>query len=93
MELEPSNNKPVRRGWRHFRCQECGHQWKWPSRDAFSPSGENCPRCHEWIHPHQSEVDATILCDKMGNLTVPWDWDGEAPNDPSSATRPKEDSK
>ncbi len=75
----------VRRGWRQFHCSECEHRWKWPSRDALSPSGENCPRCDEWCFPYHSEIDATIPCDDMGNLTVPWNWNGQAPNDPSSA--------
>lgn len=70
------SSKPVktRRGWRFFHCQECEHRWKWPSRDALSPSGENCPRCDEWCYPYNSEIDATIPCDNMGNLTVPHDW-------------------
>ena len=71
----------VRRGWRHFHCSECEHRWKWPSRDALSPSGENCPRCDEWCHPYHGEIDAKIPCDDMGNLTVLWNWPGEAPND------------
>lgn len=75
-----SLHRMVRRGWRHFHCSECGHRWKWPSRDALSPSGENCPRCDEWCHPYNSEIDATIPCDDMGNLTVPWNWNGQAPN-------------
>jgi len=70
----------VRRGWRHFHCSECEHRWKWPSRDALSPSGDNCPRCDEWCHPYNGEIDATIPCDDMGNLTVPWNWTGEALN-------------
>lgn len=77
-----TNPDVIRRGWRHFHCSECEHRWKWPSRDVFSPSGENCPRCYEWCHPYQVELDATIPCDNMGNLTVPWNWNGiEEPND------------
>ncbi len=71
----------VRRGWRFFHCGECEHRWKWPSRDALSPSGENCPRCDEWCHPFNHEIDASIPCDKSGNLTVPWNWQGNPPND------------
>ncbi len=63
---------------------DCEHRWKWPSRDALSPSGENCPRCDEWCFPYHSEIDATIPCDDMGNLTVPWNWTGQAPNSDSA---------
>lgn len=77
----PGSLHPVGlRGWRHFHCSECEHNWKWPNRDALSPSGENCPRCDEWCHPHNGEIDATIPCDAVGNLTVLWNWTGQAPN-------------
>lgn len=81
-----SMQRMVRRGWRHFHCSECEHRWKWPSRDALSPSGENCPRCDEWCFPYHSEIAATIPCDEMGNLTVPWNWTGEPPNGKAVAT-------
>ena len=67
----------VRRGWRHFQCPECDHRWKYPSRDAFSPSSEDCPRCNELCYPYNKEIDASIPCDSMGNLKVPWNWDGK----------------
>lgn len=34
-------------GFRYFRCDGCEHEWIEPSRDATSPSGEDC-RCGEW---------------------------------------------
>ena len=33
--------KPVP-GMRFFKCDECGYEWKEPSRDCLSPSGEPC---------------------------------------------------
>ena len=75
-----SQQQLVRRGWRFFHCGECEHRWKWPSRDALSPSGENCPRCNEWCHAFNHEIDASIPCDSSGNLTVPYDWQGKTPN-------------
>ena len=58
----------VRRGWRYFQCFECDYKWKLPTRDHISPSGEDCPKCHEWAVPYKSEPDATLKCDDMGNL-------------------------
>jgi hypothetical protein len=69
--------KPIK-GWRLFRCEECQHEWKLATRDYNSPSGENCPKCDEWEFPYFGEPDDSIPSDKMGNLTVPWDWNGEA---------------
>lgn len=79
-DLQKLHNKSavtVRRGWRYFHCGECEHRWKWPSRDALSPSGEDCPRCKVWVHPYNGEIDPAIPCDDSGNLTVPWNWSGE----------------
>src|SRR5207249_3887902 len=39
------DEQSVRRGWRSFLCADCGHDWAAPTRDCFSPSGENCPKC------------------------------------------------
>jgi hypothetical protein len=66
----PVPNPDVRRGWRAFRCDECGHEWEWPSRDRHSPSGEDCPKCHEWVFPHANRPDESLPCDSMGNLLV-----------------------
>lgn len=57
---------------RSFECDECGHKWEWPSRDRFSPSGENCPRCGEWLFPCGSREDASLPVDSSGNLMVAW---------------------
>lgn len=79
VESTPSEQRPavavhhlVRQGWRAFDCDECGHKWEWPSRDRFSPSGENCPKCGEWLFPCGNREDATLPVDKSGNLTVAW---------------------
>ena len=61
----------VRRGWRGFEC-DCGHKWEWPTRDRHSPSGENCPKCDEWVFPSSSRPDASLPCDKSGNLLFAW---------------------
>lgn len=58
----------VRRGWRHFRCDECSHEWDGKSRDAFSPSGEDCPKCGEWVTPEYGVSDESLPCDEFGNL-------------------------
>ncbi len=62
----------VQKGWRAFDCDECGRKWEWPSRDRFSPSGENCPDCGEWLFPHANRADETLPVDSMGNLQVAW---------------------
>lgn len=58
----------VRRGWRFFSCHGCGNEWKTASRDRFSPSGENCPKCEAWTFPHADVQDESLLVDKSGNL-------------------------
>jgi hypothetical protein len=62
----------VRQGWRAFECDECGHKWEWPSRDRFSPSGENCPECGEWLFPCGNREDASLPVDESGNLKIAW---------------------
>lgn len=67
-----SNHEP-RQGWRFFRCHECGHEWKEASRDAASPSGDDCPACmegweHSWVGPYRYEIDPSITVDRFGNL-------------------------
>lgn len=68
----------VRQGWRAFDCDECGRKWEWPSRDRFSPSGENCPDCGEWLFPHASRADETLPVDTMGNLLCSWNYEPNA---------------
>ena len=74
MGFRAMNN--IRRGWRYFTCDECGYSWKWPSRDCFSLSGEDCPRCNNNCIPNDNKVDESIPADKWGNLTVPYNWNG-----------------
>jgi hypothetical protein len=62
----------VRQGWRAFECDACGHKWEWPSRDRFSPSGENCPNCGEWLFPCGNREDASLPVDDSGNLKIAW---------------------
>lgn len=59
--------KQIRRGWRKFVC-ECGHEFELATRDCFSPSGESCLKCCEWVHPSEHRIDAGLACDTMGNL-------------------------
>jgi len=54
-------------GWRIFHCDACGEKWESASRDHASPSGEECP-CGEWIFPHESRADETLLRNEYGNL-------------------------
>lgn len=63
-----------RRGWRHFKCDECGVAWRAPSRDCFSPSGDGCVRCSEWVHPFDCQVDLGLEVDSSGNLINPPDY-------------------
>ena len=68
----------VRQGWRAFDCYECGRKWEWPSRDRFSPSGENCPDCGEWLFSHANRADEALPVDSMGNLQVAWNYEPNA---------------
>ncbi len=45
-----------RPGFRHFKCDECGREWLYPSRDVESPSGEDCT-CGAWIHPRPATTE------------------------------------
>lgn len=63
----------TRKGWRTFECTECNYRWEWPTRDRFSPSGENCPYCREWCTPCSNRPDSSLPVDDRGNLTVAWD--------------------
>lgn len=69
--IDPSVQSVVMCGWRFFECWECGEKWKSTSRDHASLSGEDCP-CGEFVLPCQSVMDASLPCDEMGNLTIPW---------------------
>lgn len=78
LDRKPEVVKFVQRGWRSFQCTECSHTWRWASRDAKSPSGENCPNCDEWCTPYNHVIDPSIPCDSSGNLTVRHDWMGNS---------------
>jgi len=58
----------VRRGWRTFLCDECGHHYEAATRDAMSPSGDTCPECNEVNFPTEYRIDAELPCDDYGNL-------------------------
>lgn len=58
----------VRRGWRTFLCDECGHHYEASTRDAISLSGDTCPECNELNFPTEYRIDAEIPCDDYGNL-------------------------
>jgi len=62
----------TRKGWRSFKCPECGNQWEWPSRDRFSPSGEDCLQCGEWVFPFANREDEALETDDYGNLRIAW---------------------
>lgn len=63
----------IRRGWRHFYCSDCDLRWWSATRDCFSHSKETCPtpECYAEVSPHDSDVDATLAVDRMGNLINP----------------------
>jgi hypothetical protein len=65
-----TDNPPrlVRRGWRTFRCDACGHHYEAATRDAMSPSGDTCPECSEVNFPCEYRIDADLPCDDYGNL-------------------------
>lgn len=63
--------KPIP-GYRYFECDMCGTEWKTPTRDHTSPSGEHCISCDNpnSVSPWSSEPVALPL-DANGNLTIP----------------------
>jgi hypothetical protein len=63
-----SMKRLVRRGWRSFLCDECGHHYEAATRDAMSPSGDTCPECNEANFPNEYRIDAELPCDASGNL-------------------------
>ena len=73
--LTTMDKNSIRRGWRSFLCDGCGHKFEWPTRDHRSPSGENCPECGGWVVPRDSWHDETLKVDDMGNLTYDLDID------------------
>lgn len=44
-------------GFRYFRCGECGCEWMKPSRDATSPSGDECSECGDWIMASEATTE------------------------------------
>jgi hypothetical protein len=74
VELAQANNICWRKGWRHFVCLTCGFRGKLPSRDCFSPSHEDCPNCHDSMHPAESEPDNSLECESSCNLKGPIRW-------------------
>jgi hypothetical protein len=54
-------------GWRFFQC-ECRYSWVDKSRDCTSPSGEDCPSCHEFVSPYKNEPHYEWPTDRNGNL-------------------------
>lgn len=61
------SRKPVP-GYRTFECAACLNTWKEKTRDCQSPSGENCPRCDEFVSPCEFEPHPEWPTDKSGNL-------------------------
>jgi hypothetical protein len=61
-------------GYRYFKCEECGHEWREPSRDCTSMSGEPCSNeeCTDifcsLIMPHKIEPHYEWPTDPFGNL-------------------------
>lgn len=57
----------IRHGWRIFVC-ECGEVWTEKSRDRFSPSGDNCETCSDWVTPFAGCESPATDVDSHGNL-------------------------
>ena len=63
----------VRRGWRAFKCEQCGLVFALPTRDHASQSVEDCPVCRANIascemQPIRSLPDPELKVDAHGNL-------------------------
>jgi len=67
-ELAEQEHICYRIGWRYFKCPECGNEWLLPTRDCFSPSGEDC-KCGEFASPYKSKQDLSLPHDDYCNLT------------------------
>ena len=71
MSDTPETDSPPRlvcRGWRTFRCDECGRHYEVATRDAMSASGDTCPECSDVNFPTGYRIDAEQPCDDYGNL-------------------------
>ena len=49
-DFPPPDTQGPTKGVRVFDCS-CGNSWEEESRDMHSPSGDECPRCEEWVSP------------------------------------------
>jgi hypothetical protein len=58
-------------GYRNFRCEECGHTFREPTRDCASPSLETCPCCAADAYPHSYDPHPEWPVNADGNLIVP----------------------
>lgn len=58
-------------GYRYFKCDDCGANWKSACRDYRSASGEHCPNAdcefQPIAHPRGNEL-VDLPVDKDGNL-------------------------
>ncbi len=64
-----------RSGFRYFECAECLHAWHEASRDCFSPSGDPCSECGEFVHPCAYEYHPEWPVDSMLNLLPDVDYE------------------
>ena len=63
-------------GWRHFKCTDCGHEWREASRDCQSLSVSGCPKADYGSIPHVMGLGEVIdftprpdwELDESGNL-------------------------
>ena len=69
-------------GFRFFKCDECGSEWKSESRDCYSPSGECCLNqdCESMMNgaltsPHNYEEHPEWPTDGSGNLIPGTDYE------------------
>ena len=69
MSMHDAINKlTLRTGWRAFTCYECKFRWAEPTRDRFSPSGNECPICNGIRVPERHWHDEELKIDNLGNL-------------------------
>lgn len=67
-------SRKVMRGWRYFKCDDCGTHWRESCRDHATPSGSVCPnymcdgRLFGGVGPYDSKEDASLETDGHGNL-------------------------
>jgi DNA-directed RNA polymerase subunit RPC12/RpoP len=55
-------------GYRFFRCDECGHEFKERTRDHMTASLETCPECNNECFPHAREPHPEWPVTSSGNL-------------------------